>query len=154
MRKSKWWVGLYFPAIFKGMWRTLTWMFRKKVTLQYPEEKHVPRPGYRGEHRLKQDPVGRMKCVACFMCATACPAECIYIEAGDSPWPDRDKIPVRFEIDMLKCIYCGMCEEACPCDAIELTPHYQITGLTRQEMIFDREKLLEVYDQTIEDKPM
>ena len=78
----------------------------------------------------------------------------IPIVAEESPWPDREKYPKQFDIDELRCIYCGMCEEACPCDAIELTPHYEITGLTRQEMIFDREKLLEVYDRTIEQKPM
>ncbi len=74
--------------------------------------------------------------------------------AEESPWPDREKYPKQFDIDELRCIYCGMCEEACPCDAIELTPHYEITGLSRQEMIFDREKLLEVYDQTIDEKPV
>lgn len=140
--KKSWWVRLYLPAVFGGLWRTLKRMFRPDATVQYPEEKHVPRKGYRGEHRLKQDELGRMKCVACFLCSTACPAECIYIEAGESPWPDRDKIPVRFEIDLLKCIYCGMCEEACPCDAIELTPTFNIVSLTREEKIYDMQKLL------------
>jgi len=132
----------YLPSIGRGLMRTLRRLFSRKATLQYPEQRHVPRPGYRGEHRLKKDDQGRMKCVACFMCATACPAECIFIEAGDSPWPDRDKIPVRFEIDLLKCIYCGMCEEACPCDAIELTPTFNIVAYTREEKIYDMQKLL------------
>ncbi len=129
------------PAI-GGLLKTLHRMFAPKVTLEYPEQTHVPRKGYRGEHRLKKDSLGRMNCVACFMCATACPAECIRIEAGPSPWPDRDKIPVKFDIDLLKCIYCGMCEEACPCDAIELTPQYNIVSTTRAEKIYDINKLL------------
>jgi len=107
-------VWLLLPAVVKGMLVTLRRFLSRKTTLRYPEERHVPRKGYRGEHRLKKDDQGRMKCVACFMCQTACPAECITIVAGPSPWPDRDKIPVKFDIDMLKCIYCGMCEEACP----------------------------------------
>ena len=109
---------------------------------------------YRGVHRLNKDEAGRVKCVACFMCSTACPAHCIEIEAGESPWPDREKYPIKFDIDELRCIYCGMCEEACPVDAIELTHEYNIVGLTRQEMIFDKEKLLKMYDQTVEKEPM
>ena len=97
---------------------------------------------------------GRVRCVACFMCSTACPANCIHIVAEESPWDDREKYPKQFDIDELRCIYCGMCEEACPCDAIELTPHYEIVGTSRQEMIFDKAKLLEVFDRTIDEKPM
>jgi NADH-quinone oxidoreductase subunit I len=109
---------------------------------------------YRGVHRLNKDPDGRVACVACFMCSTACPARCIYIEAGESPWPDREKYPVKFDIDELRCIYCGMCEEACPVDAIELTSLYNLTGRSREEMVFDKEKLLSVYDQTKDAEPM
>jgi len=109
---------------------------------------------YRGVHRLNRDEEGRVKCVACFMCATACPAKCIHIEGAESPWADREKYPVKFDIDELRCIYCGMCEEACPVDAIELTSVYDIVGLTRQEMIFDKEKLLRMYDQTVKEEPM
>lgn len=128
--------------VLGGLLRTMRRLVGRKATLQYPEERHVPRKGYRGEHRLKKDDEGRMKCVACLMCQTACPAECIYIEAGPSPWADRDKIPVRFEIDLLKCIYCGMCEEACPCDAIELTPQFNIVATSREEKLYDLNKLL------------
>ena len=94
----------------------------------------------------------RPRCRTC--CATACPAHCIDIVAEESPWPDREKYPQSFTIDELRCIYCGMCEEACPVDAIELTHVYDIVGLTRQEMIFDKEKLLRVYDQTVKEEPM
>jgi NADH-quinone oxidoreductase subunit I len=74
--------------------------------------------------------------------------------ADESPWPDREKYPKQFDIDELRCIYCGMCEEACPCDAIELTTTYDVTGMSRNELIFDKAKLLEMYDRTIGDKPM
>ncbi len=131
--------------------------------IQYPEEKRddfpVEQGGqfrdyFRGVHRLNKDEDGRVRCVACMMCATACPANCIHIVADESPWEDREKYPKQFDIDELRCIYCGMCEEACPCDAIELTPHYEITGLSRQELIFDKSKLLRIYDETIDEKPM
>jgi NADH-quinone oxidoreductase subunit I len=84
------------------------------------------------------------------LCATACPANCIAIEAAPAPpeWSDRDKFPAKFVLDELRCIYCGMCEEACPVDAIELTHIYDLTGETRADMVFDREKLLSIYDQT------
>ncbi len=135
-------VKLYIPAVVKGLSRTVRRIFLPKETVRYPEEVHVPRQGYRGEHRLKKDEQGRMKCVACFMCQTACPAECIQIVAGPSPWPDREKIPVVFNIDLLKCIYCGMCEEACPCDAIELTPTFNKVATSREEKVYDIHKLL------------
>lgn len=146
MMIKHWWLKLMIrlgiPAAVKGLLSTAKHVFQRKVTVSYPEEVHVPRKGYRGEHRLKKDEQGRMKCVACLMCQTACPAECIQIVGAPSPWPDRDKIPVVFNIDMLKCIYCGMCEEACPCDAIELTPTYNQVALTREEKIYDIDKLL------------
>lgn len=134
---------LYIPAAIAGIARTVYhFFFVKRFTLQYPEERLPAEKGYRGEHRLKRDELGRMKCVACLMCQTSCPARCITIVAGESPWPDREKIPVKFEIDMLKCIYCGMCEEACPCDAIELTPRYTQSATTRQQKMYDLTKLL------------
>ncbi len=149
---------LYLPQIVGGMKTTLRHMFAKKVrdatVTQYPEQKRALRiDNYRGVHRLNRDPEGRVACVACFMCSTACPAHCIHIEAGEAPWDDREKYPVMFDIDELRCIYCGMCEEACPCDAIELTPHFELVATTRSEMIFDKEKLLAVYDQTKDLKP-
>jgi NADH-quinone oxidoreductase subunit I len=135
-------IGLYLPAILQGLAKTFQWILRPKFTVQYPEERHIPRKGYRGEHRLKKDEQGRPKCVACFMCQTACPAECITIVAGKAPWPDREKVPVKFDIDLLKCIYCGMCEEACPCDAIELTQTFTQVATSRQEKVYDMERLL------------
>lgn len=145
---------LYMPQILEGLRTTWRTMLGRKVTVQYPEERRQVRTEvYRGVHRLNRDEKGRVACVACFMCSTACPAHCIHIEAGEAPWEDREKYPVKFEIDELRCIYCGMCEEACPVDAIELTPEYSIVGRSRQEMIFDKEKLLEVFDRTVKIKP-
>lgn len=149
---------LYLPQIVGGMKTTLRHMFnmkrRSETVVSYPEQKRKLRvENYRGVHRLNKDPDGRVACVACFMCSTACPAHCIHIEAGESPWPDREKYPVKFDIDELRCIYCGMCEEACPCDAIELTPQYELVGATREEMVFDKEKLLSVFDATAAVKP-
>ena len=166
---------LYVPQIAMGMKTTLKhlWDTIKPGggrVVSYPEEQRdahdVAHGGmdpdamrlgkltYRGVHRLNKDEQGRVKCVACFMCSTACPAHCIHIVAGESPWPDREKYPVKFDIDELRCIYCGMCEEACPCDAIELTSIFDLVGVTRQEMIYDKEKLLSIYDATVKDEPM
>src|SRR3974377_740276 len=123
---------------------------KKAITVHYPEEQHVPSPNYRGVHRLNKDEHGRIKCVACMLCATACPAHYIDIVGTTAPesWPDREKYPQSFVIDELRCIYCGMCEEACPVEAIELTGLYDLTGLSREQMIFDKEKLLSVFDTT------
>ncbi len=148
------WEASFLPAIVEGMKTTLKHVTNyKTVTEQYPEQKPNLPSHYRGVHRLNRDLLDRVKCVACFMCSTACPANCIDIVAADAPpdWPDRDKFPQTFVIDELRCIYCGMCEEACPCDAIELTHIYDLTGLTREELKFDREKLLSVFDQTKND---
>jgi NADH-quinone oxidoreductase subunit I len=147
---------LYLPAVVEGLTVTGRHAFLKKMTRQYPEEPYEPADPirYRGVHRLNRDEQGRVKCVACFLCATACPAHCIDIIAAPSPWPDREKYPEHFAIDELRCIYCGMCEEACPVDAIELTSLYDLTGLTREEMIFDKEKLLSVYDMTKDKEPL
>jgi NADH-quinone oxidoreductase subunit I len=141
---------LYLPAIFAGLYTTVRHMSMPKMTQQFPEEQPGLPANYRGVHRLNRDEQGRVKCVACYMCSTACPAHCIDIVAAPSPWPDREKYPELFVIDELRCIYCGMCEEACPCDAIELTSLYDLTGLSREEMMFDKEKLLSVYDRTVE----
>jgi NADH-quinone oxidoreductase subunit I len=145
------WEATFVPAIIQGLKTTVRHIGdRKTVTQQYPEVKPDLPVHYRGVHRLNRDEQGRVKCVACMLCATACPARCIYIEAAEAPpdWSDRDKYPASFVLDELRCIYCGMCEEACPVDAIELTHIYDLTGETREELMLDREKLLAVYDQT------
>jgi NADH-quinone oxidoreductase subunit I len=161
--------AVYLPNIIKGFGTTLRHLFtswgqgRTSRVMQYPEVRREDLKledggqyagNFRGVHRLNRDEAGRVKCVACMMCPTICPAKCIHIQAAESPWDDREKYPAKFEIDELRCIYCGMCEEACPVDAIELTTEYDIVGASRQEMIFDKEKLLHVYDVTINKKPM
>src|SRR6478736_5211281 len=113
------WEQLYIPAMSDGLKPTVSHLFSKKVTEQYPEQRPKLPANYRGVHRLNRDEEGRVKCVACYMCSTACPAHCIDIVAAPSPWPDREKYPETFVIDELRCIYCGMCEQACPVDAIE-----------------------------------
>ncbi len=161
----------FLPEVFKGLGTTLRHIVgsvggskrEHNKTMEYPEQRredlsleeggmHIP--NYRGVHRLNRDEQGRVRCVACFMCSTACPANCIHIEGAPSPWDDREKYPIKFDIDELRCIFCGMCEEACPVDAIELTQLYDTVGMSRSEMIFDKEKLLSVYDETIDRKPM
>jgi len=145
----KWLFSIYLPAIFKGLYSTFLHLVKAKghktFTVRYPEERVTTRKGYRGEHRLKVDELGREKCVACFMCQSVCAAACIRIVAEEAPWPDRDKRPKVFEIDMLRCIYCGMCEEVCPCDAIELTQKFNVVSTTRAEKIYTKEKLLSNY---------
>ncbi len=136
----------YIPAVITGLWNTFKHILKldghKTFTLNYPEEKLPVKKGYRGEHRLKKDELGREKCVACFMCQTVCPSVCIRIIAEEAPWEDRDKRPAVFEIDMLRCIYCGMCEEACPCDAIELTETYNVVATNRHAKVYDKDRLL------------
>lgn len=151
---------MYLTPFIDGLTVTAKHFFKtvrgEQMTVQFPEERQqFGNPLiYRGVHRLNKDEQGRVKCVACFMCATACPAHCIDIIGTGSPWPDREKYPQSFVIDELRCIYCGMCEEACPVDAIELTSLYDLTGASREEMIFDKEKLLSVYDMTAGQEPM
>ena len=118
---------------------------RAAVTTQYPEERKVYAEGYRGAHRLTIKPDGAVRCTACFLCATACPAKCIHIEAGEHPDAQVEKFPVRYEIDTLQCIDCGMCVEACPCDAIRMDTfvHPKIWGYNREDFVESKQTLME-----------
>jgi NADH-quinone oxidoreductase subunit I len=142
------WSNLYLPSIFAGMMVTLRHMFLKKDTIQYPEQQHELGPRYRGVPALVKDQDGRQKCVACYMCQWICPPRAITIEAAEYPTDDAshkiEKYPERFEINMLRCIYCGLCEEACPEEAIFMSQTYVVTGLSRELMIFDKQKLHEI----------
>ncbi len=134
----------YLPEVARGLWITMKHMLRKKpVTYEYPEKPKPVPANFRGLHRLIQRPGGRERCVACELCLTACPANCISMVAADPGDPNVEKYPLRYEIDTLRCIYCGFCEEACPCDAIELTPHYEFASSRREDFVQTKEKLLE-----------
>jgi NADH-quinone oxidoreductase subunit I len=113
------------------------------TTINYPEERKPYPPGYRGMHRLVPRVDGRPRCVACYLCATACPAQCIYIEASEYDEEAIEKFPIRFEIDELRCIVCGFCVEACPKDAIRMdTGTHAPAVLSRPLAVFDKEALL------------
>lgn len=114
------------------------------TTVQYPDERKTYSEGYRGSHRLTLRPDGTVRCTSCFLCATACPAQCIYIEAGASPDPHVEKFPLRYEIDMLRCIFCGLCVEACPCDAIRMDTytHPRVWGFDRKDFVETKELLM------------
>jgi len=133
--------------LLQGHWVTLriflkTLFLRKASTIQYPEETRPVSSRYRGIHVLTEREDGTPKCVACFMCATVCPAECIYIESGERPETTIEKYPTRFEIDLLRCVYCGFCVDACPEEAIIMSRENDLVGTTRAELVIDRDRLM------------
>jgi len=151
-KKLTFWERLYLPAILGGFKVTirhfLNTLFKGgSVTLQYPEQKWTVPPGYRGAPYLVKDQDGDTKCVSCQLCEFVCPPKAIKIipPGPDGPLADRpnaEKMPLEFEINMLRCIFCGFCQEVCPEEAIFLMEDYSLTGLSREEMIYDKEKLL------------
>lgn len=118
----------------------MRYFFRPKVTLNYPFEKGPLSPRFRGEHALRRYPSGEERCIACKLCEAICPAQAIIIEA--EPRPDGSRRTTRYDIDMVKCIYCGLCQEACPVDAIVEGPNYEFATETREELYYDKDKLL------------
>ena len=141
------WERLYLPAIIGGFKVTLRHFFKKKVTMQYPEEKWVVPEGYRGAPYLVKDQEGHTKCVSCQLCEFVCPPKAIKITPPGpdtlvADRPNAEKMPLEFEIDMLRCIFCGFCQEVCPEEAIFLQKDYSLTGTSRAEMIYNKEKLL------------
>ncbi len=148
MRKLSLRDRLYLPSVLAGLALTFRHIFRRKDTIQYPEERRRFGPRYRGVPALVKDEDGREKCVACYMCQWVCPPLAITIEAAEYP-PDHplhqiEKYPSRFDINMLRCIFCGLCEEACPEEAIFMSKTYVVTGLSRELMIFGKEKLHQI----------
>jgi NADH-quinone oxidoreductase subunit I len=140
------WERLYLPAVINGFKVTLRHFFKRKVTMQYPEERWVVPVGYRGAPYLVKDQEGRTKCVSCQLCEFVCPPKAIKITPpGPAPAPalgNVEKGPQEFEINMLRCIFCGFCQEVCPEEAIFLMKDYSLVGLARDEMIYNKEKLL------------
>jgi NADH-quinone oxidoreductase subunit I len=133
--------------ILAGMWVTLqnfarTLFLRQASTIQFPEQKRKTSGRYRGVHLLTVREDGTPKCVACYMCATVCPAECIYIESGERPEAVIEKYPTRFEIDLLRCVFCGFCVDACPEEAILMSRENDLVGTTREELIMGRDQLM------------
>lgn len=143
--------SVYLLEIAKGLSATmghvLKNMFghRKMGTIGYPEVKRELPEGYRGKHRLTTREDGSSKCVACMMCATACPAECIHIIPAESENPDIERFPQRFDIDLLECVFCGMCVEACPVDAIRMDSGvYSLTAFDRESFMITKEELMQI----------
>jgi NADH-quinone oxidoreductase subunit I len=126
--------------LLKGLKITLSHLFKKPVTLLYPEEKPTLSPNFRGLHALKVSH-DRAKCVACYLCPTVCPAKCITVEAGEDS--NHDKYADVYEIDMLRCIFCGYCVEACPVDALKMTEEFELANYSRSNFIYTKERLLE-----------
>lgn len=126
--------------LLQGLKITLSHLFKKPVTLQYPDEKPAVAPNFRGLHTLKVSH-DQAKCVACYLCPTVCPAKCIKVEAGEDA--NHDKYAATYEIDMLRCIFCGYCVEACPVDALGMTQTFELANYKRKDFVFTKERLLE-----------
>ncbi len=127
-------------SILTTIWTVLRHTFRPRVTIQYPEQKIPLPPRYRGRIILSRDPDGQERCVACYLCAAACPVDCIVLQAAEDPHGRR--YPAFFRINFSRCILCGFCEEACPTDAIQLTPDFEYGEYDRQNLVYEKEDLL------------
>lgn len=128
-----------FTSIVRTVWQVLKHTFRKPVTIEYPEEKPYLPPRYRGRIILARDPDGKERCVACYLCAIACPVDCISLQAAEE---DGRRYPEFFRINFSRCIFCGYCEEACPTYAIQLTPDFEMSEYDRQNLVYEKEDLL------------
>ncbi|MBK7447553.1 MAG: NADH-quinone oxidoreductase subunit NuoI [Ignavibacteria bacterium] len=131
----------YIPQIVKGLGLTFKQIFKPKFTRQYPEEKWTPPESYRGRPVLVQEEDGSERCVACSLCSRVCPALAIEVQAGETE-RDKERYPVKFEINMVRCIFCGFCEEVCPEEAIIMSDEYELVFSSQDEAIFGKDKLL------------
>ncbi|HSE62422.1 MAG TPA: NADH-quinone oxidoreductase subunit I [Thermoanaerobaculia bacterium] len=144
---------LYLPGILQGMAVTMRhflrnlFAIRRLPTILYPERKRDYSDRFRGKHILTTRDDGTLKCVACYMCAEACPAECITIVAGEHPKIAYEKYPVVFDIDMMRCVFCGFCVDACPKDAIWMTRRYDMAFFTREDAVFSIDRLRETPEE-------
>ena len=132
--------GALLTDFLGAFWSALREMFRRKATVNYPFEKNPLSPRFRGEHALRRYPSGEERCIACKLCGAVCPAQAITIEA--EPREDGARRTTRYDIDMVKCIYCGFCQEACPVDAIVEGPNFEFATETREELFYDKDRLL------------
>ncbi|ALA59192.1 NADH-quinone oxidoreductase subunit NuoI [Nitrospira moscoviensis] len=125
-----------------GLWIVFKRTFRKPITVQYPDEQPYLPPRWRGRIVLTRDPDGEERCVACYLCAVACPVDCIALQATEDPAAHDRRYPEFFRINFSRCIYCGYCEEACPTYAIQLTPDFEQSEYARRHMVYEKEDLL------------
>ncbi len=139
-QRMSFWERLYLPEIVRGLGITLRQMFKPKFTRQYPEERWEPLGSYRGRPVLVLDEDGE-RCVACGLCSRVCPALAIEVQAAETE-REKERYPVKFEINMLRCIYCGYCEEVCPEEAIVMSKDYELVFEDRESAIFGKEQLL------------
>lgn len=137
--------NIMMTEIARGMWVVLENFFRPPYTINYPFEKGPLSPRFRGEHALRRYPSGEERCIACKLCEAICPAQAITIES--EPREDGSRRTTRYDIDMTKCIYCGLCQEACPVDAIVETQNFEYSTETREELLYNKEKLLQNGDK-------
>ncbi len=134
------WQRLYIPEILTGMRLTISHIFRRKFTYRYPEEKFNPPPSFRGRPVLVEEN-GVERCVACGLCSRVCPALAIEVQASETE-DEKERYPIKFEINMVRCIFCGFCEEVCPEEAIVMSNEYELAFSSQEEAIFGKEKLL------------
>ena len=136
---------IFLSEFIKSLTIAFKEIFKKKKTINYPFEKGAISPRFRGEHALRRYPNGEERCIACKLCEAVCPAQAITIESEERA--DGSRKTTRYDIDMLKCIYCGLCEESCPVDAIVQGPNFEFATETREELYYNKEKLLKNGDQ-------
>jgi NADH-quinone oxidoreductase subunit I len=135
-------IWLYARNLIIGLWIVFKRTFTKPVTVQYPEERPYLPPRWRGRIVLTRDPDGEERCVACYLCAAACPVDCIALQATEDPTAQDRRYPEFFRINFSRCIYCGMCEEACPTNAIQLIPDFEQSEYARRNLVYEKEDLL------------
>jgi NADH-quinone oxidoreductase subunit I len=132
--------------LLSGLVKSFSYMFKPRVTVNYPFEKSPLSPRFRGQHALRRYNAGEERCIACKLCEAVCPAQAITIEAAPRS-DDGSRRTTRYDIDMTKCIYCGYCQEACPVDAIVEGPHFEYATQTREELMYNKDKLLDNGDR-------
>jgi NADH-quinone oxidoreductase chain I len=135
----------YLTELFRGLWLTLQYFFKQKVTINYPFEKGCLSTRFRGEHVLRRYTNGEERCIACKLCESVCPAQAITIEAEARL--DGSRRTTRYDIDMTKCIFCGLCQESCPVDAIVEGPNFEYSTYEHESLLFNKEKLLKNGDR-------